>query len=309
MVGALHLDNRNKIHGMEKIECYRVGVLLAAYNGMKWIKEQVVSILDQKDVDVTLFISVDCSSDGTDRWVAELAASNPNVVMLPYGQRFGSAGQNFFRLVCDVDFSSFEMIAFADQDDVWFPEKLKCACSLIDSGKCDVVSSDVIAFWPNGKEKIIKKSYRQKKYDHFFEAAGPGCTYVFRKAAIQDFKKFLLVLGDKKNSVVLHDWLAYAFCRNRGYIWFIDSHVTMRYRQHSDNQVGTNVGIKAFYKRFEMVRQHWYRTQVENIANCVDPAFGKEIESYFFRLKNVFFIRRRPRDVFVLILMFLFCVY
>jgi rhamnosyltransferase len=294
---------------MDNLHSPKIAVLLAAYNGMQWIEEQVESILAQESVDVTLFVSVDRSTDGTEQWVEALADSNPKVVMLPYGERFGGAGPNFFRLVCDVDLSAFDAVAFADQDDIWFSGKLKRAFSFLATGQYDVISSDVIAFWPDGVEKRIKKSYNQKKYDHFFEAAGPGCTYVFGQAAIHDFKNFLLDLGEKRNSIALHDWLAYAFCRNKGYVWFIDSQPSMRYRQHENNQVGTNTGLKAYRKRLQMVRQHWYRRQVYNIIHCVNPEFSTQISSYFFRVRHAFSMRRRPRDVLAILFMFLFGLY
>lgn len=43
----------------------KVAVLLAAYNGMQWIKEQIDTVFNQQDVDVTIYISVDLSTDGT----------------------------------------------------------------------------------------------------------------------------------------------------------------------------------------------------------------------------------------------------
>ena len=50
-----------------------VAVLLAAYNGIRWINEQINSILNQKYVNVVVYISVDISSDGTYEWCKELA--------------------------------------------------------------------------------------------------------------------------------------------------------------------------------------------------------------------------------------------
>ena len=76
-----------------------VAVLLAAFNGIKWIEEQIESILNQKDVNLDIYISIDLSNDGTYEWCEELAIKNSNVNILPYGNHFGSAGKNFFRLI------------------------------------------------------------------------------------------------------------------------------------------------------------------------------------------------------------------
>ena len=294
---------------MEKKNDPKVAVLLAAYNGMEWIEEQINSIFAQKNVDVTIFVSVDRSTDGTESWVDNLAKTTRNVVFLPYGERFGGAGANFYRLIQDVDFTGFDYIAFSDQDDIWLHEKLDRACSLLSSNVCDVYSSDVIAFWSDGRQQLIKKSYPQKKYDYFFEAAGPGCTYVFNIRSALAFQTFVKETNNLSESVSLHDWLAYAFCRQNGFIWFIDDQPLILYRQHENNQVGINHGMQAYKKRFNLVKQRWYRNQVNTITELVASSFSLKLNSYLFRLTNSLSFRRRPRDKTVLIIMFVSGIY
>lgn len=281
----------------------RVAVLLAAWNGVDWLSEQVNSILGQAGVDVEIFISVDSSTDGTEDLACSIAESHTNVHVLPLGFRFGGAAPNFFRLFRDVDIDSFDCVALSDQDDVWLPEKLMRAYNVMHMSNCDVVSSDVIAFWPGGKRKLIIKSFPVRKYDHFFEAAGPGCTYVFNQESAKAFKNFLIGLGDKADLVSLHDWLAYAFCREYGFRWVVDNVPLMLYRQHANNQVGTNDGFKAFKKRVNLISGGWYRTQVELIMQLVSP--GKAV--YFlergYMMKNYKELRRRSRDRYFLLLM------
>ncbi len=65
------------------VEHPRVAVLLAAFNGMRWIEEQLDSILGQSAVDVTVYISIDPSSDGTEAWCADYAARHAQVIVLP----------------------------------------------------------------------------------------------------------------------------------------------------------------------------------------------------------------------------------
>ena len=278
----------------------KVAVLLAAYNGMQWIEEQVDSILNQQGVSVTVFFSVDLSTDGTDQWVKNLAEKHSNVVMLPYGERFGGAGPNFFRLIRDVDFSGFDAVSFADQDDIWFSDKLQRACALLQAGQSDVYSSNVTAFWPDGKQVLVDKAQPQKQFDHFFEAAGPGCTYVFNIDAASAFKRFLIGLGERIQAVSSHDWLAYAFCRHNGFKWYIDSAPSMLYRQHANNQVGSNTGLSAYKKRFQLISQKWYRQQILAIASLVGTDISDNLNSRIFLLKNVLQLRRRARDTLFL---------
>lgn len=287
----------------------KIAVLLTAYNGMQWIDEQIETIFNQRGVEVTVFISVDLSTDGTHEWAEQLAEKHTNVALLPYGERFGGAGPNFFRLIKDVDVSGFDAVSFADQDDIWHPEKLAKAYSKIATGQCDVYSSSVTAFWADGRECLIKKSQPQKKLDHFFEAAGPGCTYVFSQAAMQAFKAFLIAAGDDLKQVSFHDWLAYAFCREQGYKWFIDEWPSMRYRQHENNQVGTNNNLSAYKKRFAMVRAKWLRNQVNIITALVAPEKLAQLNSRLYLMANFNELRRRYRDRLFLFLMVLFGIY
>ncbi|MEL0613798.1 glycosyltransferase [Marinomonas arenicola] len=285
-----------------------IAVLLAAYNGMEWIEEQVNSILAQKNVCVTIFISVDLSTDGTDIWANQLAKEIENVIFLEYGDRFGGAGANFYRLLRDVDLKGFDYVSFSDQDDIWLEGKLERACSFISDKSCDVYSSDVIAFWDNGKQKLIKKSYPQKKYDHFFEAAGPGCTYVFNSKSAAAFQSFIKIKKELVDDISLHDWLAYVFCRENGFVWFIDNQPMMLYRQHNNNQVGINEGFKAYKKRFSLIRSRWYRTQVEDIASLVSSSpIG--VNCYYFRVLHAFQFRRRLRDRLLIFFIILLGIY
>lgn len=278
-----------------------IAVLLAAYNGIQWIEEQISSILHQRDVNISLFISVDVSNDGTYGWCQNLASLRSNVKLLSYGEKFGGAAPNFYRLMKDVDIEQFDAISWADQDDIWHDDKLSRAWEKISSGLCDVYSSNVTAFWEDGREILIVKSQPQKKLDHFFEAAGPGCTYVFSKSAMRNLRELIIQTGSQINKITQHDWLAYAFCREKGYKWFIDPAPSMRYRQHSNNQVGTNNNLAAYRKRFRMIQDNWLREQVNLIAKIVAPEKIPDLNNRLYLITHNKETRRRPRDRFVLL--------
>jgi rhamnosyltransferase len=286
-----------------------VAVLLAAYNGMEWIEEQVSSILSQKNTSIEIFISVDLSNDKTYEWCQGLSGKNTHVKILPYGEQFGGAAKNFFRLIRDVEFSCFDYIALSDQDDIWDSGKLHHAIKAIEQDDLDGYSSDVIAFWSNGREKLVKKSFPQKKFDYFFEAAGPGCTYVLKQQPAQKFKKFLIKNWENVNYIESHDWLIYAFFRSRDMSWCIDSESLMLYRQHESNQVGSNFGFLAYLKRIKMIKSGWYRSEVRKISEIIsinDDAFNLDT---WLLIKNFYQLRRQNRDTFILLLMILFGIF
>ncbi|MGN5594071.1 glycosyltransferase [Stutzerimonas nitrititolerans] len=287
----------------------KVAVLLAAYNGMQWIEEQVSSVLNQQGVNVTLFVSVDLSTDGTDQWVQALANKSSNVIMLPYGERFGGAGANFFRIISEVNFGSYDFASFADQDDIWCLDKLNRACDILNGGQAGVYSSNVTAFWSNGCEELIDKAQPKLHLDHFFEAAGPGCTYVFKQEVMLQLQAFVRTLPDHVKKEVLHDWLSYAFCRERGYRWYIDPIPSVLYRQHADNVVGTNNNWVAYKKRFALIRTKSYRKRVESLVGTVAPQRLADVSSRFFLLKNIRQLRRRARDRYFLLFILLLGIY
>lgn len=280
-------------------------VLLAAYNGALWIEEQVSSILDQNGVSVNLFISVDYSTDSTLEFIQDLILKDSRVHILPYGEKYGGAAKNFFRLLRDVDFIRYDYVALSDQDDIWLPNKLMYAETQIMSADVDAYSSDVLAFWEDGSKKLIKKSDPQKEFDYVFEAAGPGCTYVFRSAVLMNFKIFLSKNWISVNEIALHDWLIYSYFRVNGFAWLIDSFPLIHYRQHAFNQVGVNSGINAYVGRFFKVRGKWYRGEVEKIAKLLEY----KPPSRFFMIKNFFRLRRNFLDSIVLLFFVMLGVY
>ena len=247
----------------------RVAVCLAAFNGMHYLQEQVDSIFAQKGVAITVFVSVDRSTDGTEEWFRTLQSQDARVVLLPCGEVFGGAARNFFRLVREVDFSPFDYVAYADQDDVWLPEKLKRAVDAMLGQGADGYSSDVVAFWESGRTRYIKKSYPQQRWDFLFESAGPGCTFVFSRQLALDMQGVLRQNMPQSLGVGLHDWFTYAFARSHGYRWIIDAFGGLHYRQHGQNQVGVNAGLAAVVWRAKKVLNGWGLNQARLIAELV----------------------------------------
>ncbi|PQP03260.1 glycosyl transferase [Pseudomonas frederiksbergensis] len=282
----------------------KVAVLLAAYNGMQWIEEQLASIQGQLDVDVTIYISIDPSTDGTEAWCAAYAEAHPQIFILPDAGKFGGASRNFFRLIRDVDFAPYDFIALADQDDIWHADKLRRATRAIESRQIDSFSSNVTAFWPDGRTHLLDKAQSQVAWDFLFEAAGPGCTYVFNKIFAMALKASVIADWQKVQEVRLHDWYCYAFARSHGYRWFIDPVPTMEYRQHANNQVGANKGLHSLLARYKTIHDGWWFSQVRMIARLIGQGDDPFVSSWLqlrrgqlIRLSfNAWKCRRRWRD-------------
>jgi rhamnosyltransferase len=291
-----------------------IAVILAAYNGSVWIQEQIASIFAQEGVDVTLFVSVDASNDGTEALVDDLASKDSRIVVLPHGQHFGGAAPNFYRLIKDVNFEAFDYIALADQDDIWLNNKLSRACNLLATAGVDAYSSNAIAFWPDGRQMLIRKSQSQAKWDFLFEAAGPGCTYVFSRKLVIEIQKKLMLEWANVQSIGLHDWLFYAYARANGYPWIIDDFSGILYRQHAHNQVGVNAGLKAFVHRFKKIMSGWGFSQASKISQVVGLANDPFVKQWshgnrsglLYLALHFYQCRRRLRDK---VLFFFSCVF
>jgi rhamnosyltransferase len=282
----------------------RVAILLATYNGEVWLAEQLSSLQGQTDTNLDIYISDDLSIDRTCSIVRTYTKNHPNIILLPSKDKFGSAAANFFRLLRNVDLTQVDYVALSDQDDIWQEDKLSYAVQKIQEFSVDAYSSNVTAFWPNGKQKLINKAQTQQQFDYIFESAGPGCTFVFTKRFALELQQFLITNQGECQQVALHDWFIYAFARSKGFKWFIDRESHMLYRQHADNVVGANVGLKAKLVRWGKLREGWLIKQALLIADILGytdawPISKLKRYSLLDRLVlivNVRKLRRRLRD-------------
>lgn len=245
---------------------HKVAVLMASYNGITWLADQIKSILNQLDVDISLFISDDSSQDGSYGYLQRSAVTDSRIQLMSQTEKLGSAGNNFYRLIQDVNITNYNYVAFADQDDIWEQDKLIRHIKLMQEHGFDGVSSNVLAFWANGKKKIINKSQPQRELDFLFESAGPGCSFLMTTWLVNKVREQLIDKNSLAKHVVLHDWLTYAICRAHGHRWLIDSNPSVKYRQHDTNVLGANSGFKAKFSRLQKLRQGWYRDEILKIA-------------------------------------------
>lgn len=278
--------------------CIKVAVLLAAYNGSEWIEDQLNSIVNQENVDVSIFISIDRSVDNTVALCESLSSKHGNIYIVSKFLAFGKASLNFFHLIETVPFEDFDYVALADQDDLWYSNKLFFGINRMRDGNYGGYSSNVLAFWPDGKQKLIRKSFPQRNLDFLFESPGPGCTFIMEAYHLSEFRLYMKQNAGLFKEIDLHDWALYAFFRSRGIEWLIDDAVHMLYRQHGNNVFGANASFDAFVKRFNLLNSGWYFNQVSLISimsNFEEPTLG-------YVILNARGVRRRCIHRLVLVL-------
>lgn len=241
-------------------------VLLATYNGERWLPEQLDSLSAQECVDLRVIVSDDQSDDGTMRLLCKSDSAIAVAILPTQTERFGSANRNFLCLVRDADIGDSEYVALADQDDIWYPDKLARSIGQLRAASASAYSSDVEAFWSDGRTRIIKKSHNQKQFDHLFSSPGPGCTFVFTRELFLEMRAWVIANFATLSRLWVHDWILYAYARSHGHRWIIDSVPTMRYRQHQTNEIGVNFGIRAFFRRMAFVKEGRYRRDIVIIS-------------------------------------------
>ena len=263
-----------------------VAVLLASYNGAAHIADQIASILSQTAVQVRIFVRDDGSIDNTRLIITDLAAAYPDHLFLLNDELgpTGSPASNFFAMIEAVDLTSFDYVAFADQDDVWLPGKLQRAVGCI-SDRGGGYSSNLTAWeCSNDVYWTMSKHGKLKKFDYLFQGASAGCTYVLDRSAAILVRTRLAPLSRQYCAGVSHDWTIYAICRSANMPWFCDTQSYIHYRQHSTNVYGARPGLAGMIARLGMISNGWYRDHILWLENVLTN--HPEERNLFARLRR-----------------------
>ena len=279
-------------------------VLLATFNGARWLDEQLESIVEQRGVRVSVRVADDGSTDDTVARVQRWIARHPSITLVPNaGHRLGAAG-SFLRLLRDAPLEHVDCVAFADQDDVWPLWRLARAAEQMKLHAAAGYSSDAWAFWADGRQRRLGKSHPQREFDYLFEPAGPGCTYVLACKLVAAAQCDLKIDPGRFDGLGYHDWWLYAFARVHRFPWHIDSEPTVMYRQHGANELGANFGVGGVRRRWGRLTGGWFREQVLRIGDQW-PGPHRAVLARLQRLAwgdrawlawRVRALRRRPRD-------------
>jgi len=294
----------------------RVTVLLATWNGLRWLPEQLDSILSQRGVDVRVVALDDESTDGTREWLIEQAAKDARVSVLPSMGKSGGSAPNFYRLIRLVVPGLDGYLAFSDQDDVWHQGKLERHAGILGAGVHDAVSSSVTAFTPGGRRTLVKKDYPQREFDYLTESPGPGSTFVLTPRLAALVAAELADRASVASQAEFHDSLIYVIGRGRGWSWHIDGEPSLDYRQHDTNVMGSNVGASSALSRLKLIREHWHRNEAilharvalrlaegdrrSALGSMLALFESRGIRARFALARRAGTMRRRPRDQWII---------
>lgn len=228
-----------------------VHILLATYNGERFLAEQLESIARQTYDCWTLTVSDDGSTDNTLGIVQSFASKVHQPVTVLQGPHKRSSTANFFHLIANAQIDrDSDLYAFCDQDDVWFEDKLERAVKWhlqhtsqqvrLYCGRTQFADDTLspISLSPNIK--------RQPSFGNaLVQNIASGNTMVLSHAVLVSQQRVLT------EHSIWHDWTTYIVTTAlNGLVWF-DDKPCLFYRQHSGNVIGSNNGFKAQIKRLK----------------------------------------------------------
>lgn len=227
----------------------RVLVMMSTYNGEKYIKEQLDSILKQENVDVYIYIRDDGSKDNTVGIIKEYVDRYSNIEFCA-GENLKPA-KSFMWLAVNCNKDEFDFFAFSDQDDIWLNDKLCCAVSKLEQYK--YIPAIYYCAAQNTDKDLNKLDilYTEKKHTNSLidsMAKGsmiPGCTMVFNKQLMD------LIALYSPHSLTMHDTWTHLVCISCGGIVVSDELPHILYRQHENNVIGSN-RKSVFYRYNDM---------------------------------------------------------
>lgn len=221
----------------------KIIILMATYNGSEHIEEQLQSLASQTYANWELVVSDDGSTDQTREIVHHFARAISQKVTIIKGPQQGF-WKNFLWLVNQTSQAQGDLFAYCDQDDVWLPEKLERATNWFEKAGQETPNlyfarTELIdeAGKPIGFSRLFS---RQPSFQNaLVQNIGGGNTMVMNRPA-----RALLAQAPKTVSLIAHDWWTYQLVTAAGGSAFYDPLPSVKYRQHSQNLIGSNRGIR-----------------------------------------------------------------
>jgi len=230
----------------------RIAVLMSTYNGEKFIREQLDSILNQKNADITLYIRDDGSKDGTVGIIREYMKSNSCIHFMNDNKNL-RPGASFMKLLVNVvkKEEKFDFYAFADQDDIWLEDKLSAAAEKVGETDKPVLYCSNQYIYKNGNNEGIRftETPDLSIVGHVTKNEIYGCTMVMNYALAK-------VITDKKMpskkylDLRCHDSWVLHVAMIAGEVIF-DENAYILYRIHENNTIGiVDRSLSERIKRF-----------------------------------------------------------
>lgn len=217
-----------------------IAIIMAAYNGERFLREQIDSILDNSFKDIELHICDDGSTDGTEAIATEYVQKYQGKVFFHKNEKNLRVIKNFLVNIKKFD-APYYMLC--DQDDFWLPEKIEHTLQFMKQTEAGAHNIPTVVF---GDAKMVDVNL--KEYHPSFQKLNNldttkldlchlamenkliGCTVMFNRALWE-------LLDNFPEDIKMHDWWIALVGASFGRVAFLDEPLLL-YRQHGGNQVG-----------------------------------------------------------------------
>lgn len=256
----------------------KVYILMATYNGEKFIAEQIDSILNQTYQNWKLIIHDDGSNDLTIEIIKKYRKEDSErILLIEDGVILNDAYKNFFHLLTIID-NEFDYIMFSDQDDVWLPSRVSLFCNCLLEHEIKnpnipmTVFSDAIVVGEHlelisaSRDRYVRANPLTAKSRYLLAIHGSvyGCAMIFNKLSYVD-------LFPLPKFRIAHDkWVALTTI-GKGENIFLDK-ATMLYRQHQNNFSGVKKNCVVIF----LLKSIYPRSYIGIYRNV------KDISGYFY---------------------------
>ena len=257
----------------------QIDILLATYNGARYLHRQIDSLLAQTYTDWRLLVSDDDSQDATPAIIADYIRKYPSKIALaPSSGQRGGAAANFSWLLSQAGAA---YIMFCDQDDVWLPEKIAVTLAQLKEMENNygknvplLVHTDLQVV--DHQLQIMAESFW--RYQNLCPKCGKhlgrllvqnavtGCTMMINRS----LKNLALPVPA---NVLMHDWWLALVAAALGQISYL-RHPTILYRQHSSNDTGARAWNcsyvwKKLCRPFDTTEFRRHLTLTQQQARCL----------------------------------------
>lgn len=261
------------------IENKKIDILMATYNGEKYLVEQLDSIINQTYRNWNLLIRDDNSTDKTLEIIQDYQKKDNRIKLLKDNKGNLGIVKNFEELLKN---SESEFIMFSDQDDIWIENKLDAYLKTAEKIKTKgfLLHSDAVLFNKNKSDASIrtfisKKAEKKGLENTFFNYFVQGATILISK----EIKNFILPFPKE---AYLHDRYIHLISELFFERIFVNK-ALIYYRQHGDNQIGAKNTIR------ELLSKRYFDERDRQLIKIIYNKYGslltddkkKLIEEYF----------------------------
>ncbi len=261
-------------------EEHTVTVVLATYNGEKYLREQLDSLLCQEGVSVKILVRDDGSEDRTKDILDEYQRRG---LLTWYTGEHLNVQKGYLDLLKNAPKSDY--YAFCDQDDVWDGKKLLYAVTELDELPADRPSMYYCGQRLVDEDLKLLSTHRittdRNATTNFLISNVAGCTAVFNQVLVDAVNRA------SPKFILMHDSWLFKVCLALGGNYYADSAAHINYRQHGNNVAGLNGGIKGKLKQVKRYLEVFeIQKQCQNLLQCYENEMTPEYKTLTENIVN-----------------------